>query len=193
MFQEQLNILLIQKMKENNLYNIGYIGIGKYNSGTKTYNIWTSILRRCYDLNFKKSSHFDCFICPEWTNFQVFAEWYENNYIDGFHLDKDILVKGNKIYGPETCCFVPQQINNLFVKPKIEKELPVGIVLTKFNKYQVRIKKFGKHISLGNFNNLDDAILAYKKGKEKQIKELAEIWKDKLVKKVYDILINYEI
>lgn len=53
----------------------------------------------------------------------------------GWALDKDILVKGNKIYSPETCCFVPQEINNLFTKRKsCRGTLPIGVKYIKENK-----------------------------------------------------------
>ena len=39
-------------------------------------------------------------------DFQVFSKWYEENYIEGFQLDKDIITKGNRVYGPTTCKFV---------------------------------------------------------------------------------------
>ena len=62
----------------------------------------------------------DCSVYEGWHNFQNFAKWYEDNYYEieeeQMHLDKDILVKGNKVYSPDTCVFVPETINGLFVK-----------------------------------------------------------------------------
>ena len=80
------------------------------------------MLRRCYDekLHKKYPTYIDCKVCEEWLNFQNFAKWYYNNYYEieneKICLDKDILHKGNKIYSPDNCVFVPNNINVLFVK-----------------------------------------------------------------------------
>ena len=106
---------------------VGYIGEGKYKvkengKNTRVYDTWHDMLRRCYDSKFheKRPTYVDCEVCEEWHNFQNFAKWYDNNYyeIEGerMHLDKDILVKHNKIYSSETCVFVPHAINSLWYK-----------------------------------------------------------------------------
>lgn len=46
--------------------------------------------------------------------FSNFAEWFDKHHVEGWELDKDILVSGNRTYSPETCCFVPHEINVLF-------------------------------------------------------------------------------
>ena len=38
-----------------------------------------------------------------------------NTWEEVMNLDKDILIKGNKLYSPNTCCFVPKRLNILFV------------------------------------------------------------------------------
>lgn len=107
--------------------NIGYMGIGKYKSfglptEVKCGMLWTNIIRRCYTINTSRRNvtYIDCSVDERWHNFQNFAQWFYENYnpeiMEGWHLDKDILVKGNKIYSPETCCFVPNDINILFKK-----------------------------------------------------------------------------
>jgi hypothetical protein len=62
-------------------------------------------------------------VCNEWHNFQNFAEWFCKNYCDAsmdkWQLDKDIIVPGNRVYSPETCCFVPNAVNN---KPEYKKK-----------------------------------------------------------------------
>ena len=52
--------------------------------------------------------------------FQEYGQWFDDNYYEikgeRMALDKDILVKHNKIYSPETCIFVPQTINCMWHK-----------------------------------------------------------------------------
>ena len=97
---------------------VGYIGTGKYVSklggkGTKSYQTWHSMLQRCYDDRAlaRVPSYIGCTVIKEWHNYQVFAEWFNTYYIEGYELDKDIKVPGNKVYGPDTCMFVAQAEN----------------------------------------------------------------------------------
>ena len=108
------------------IYGIGFIGVGNYKSRNKTghtkaYNAWAAMLQRCYDskLHLRNPTYKECSVIEEWYNFQNFAGWFEKNYIDGYQLDKDLLIKGNKIYSPETCCFVPKEINLILGKPTL--------------------------------------------------------------------------
>jgi len=120
---------------------IGFIGVGKYDmvknsKAHKRFTCWYGMLSRCYSKNVKyaQKAYSDCYVCEEWHNFQNFAKWFEDNYIGGFDLDKDILFKGNKIYGPETCCFVPHEINRIFTKKtKRDLTLPTGVQRRKNN------------------------------------------------------------
>lgn len=85
-------------------------------SNTTLYRYWMSMLKRCYDQNHLKqySTYSDCEVCEEWLKISNFKKWFDKNYVQGWQIDKDILVKGNRVYSPETCCFVPQEINNVF-------------------------------------------------------------------------------
>jgi hypothetical protein len=196
---QQYNNLKIGKIKNSNTVktnNIGYFGIGKYNVYHKSSSVWNHMLQRCYSEKeqLTKPTYIGCSVVKEWHNFQVFAEWFENNYIDGFHLDKDILIKGNKIYGPETCCFVPIQINSLFTNGNSNRgKYPVGVRVTLSNRFQVRFNIFSKQKAFGTYDTVIEAFNVYKFEKEKQIKEVAEIWKPKIPEKVYLALINYQV
>ena len=84
------------------IYGVGYIGIGKHkprinNSNTRPYNIWHSMIARCYSTKTqdKQPTYKGCSVCDEWFNFQNYADWFEVNYIDGHHLDKDIKINGS--------------------------------------------------------------------------------------------------
>ena len=118
------------------IFNVGFIGKGKYNSKNNgyIYNVWRKMLQRCYDaycIN-KNLSYINCYVCKEWHNFQNFARWYEENEYncnnEKLELDKDILCKGNKIYSPKTCMLVPKRVNSLFVKQRRHRgEYPIGV------------------------------------------------------------------
>jgi hypothetical protein len=120
-------------------YGVGFVGDGEYKPSkngkrTKVYDTWTNMLQRCYDLKCqqKHPTYKGCSVDKEWHNFQNFAQWVEENYPqDGqnYQLDKDHLVKGNKIYSADTCCFLTHQQNNevahakhyKFISPNGEK------------------------------------------------------------------------
>ena len=182
------------------LFRVGFMGEGFYksrndfNEKTKTYNTWKSMLERCYSKNtsYKNISYIKTKVCKEWHNFQNFAKWFEENYIEGFQLDKDILVKGNKIYSPETCCFVPQEINIFFVEKKSNIGVyPVGIHLNKKSgTYITRITNFGKRVTLGSFKVVEEAEKVYFQAKKEYGKKLAEKWKEHITEDVYIILNN---
>ena len=165
------------------------------------------MLRRCYDSKFHKNqpTYVNCFVCKEWLNFQNFADWYYENYyeIEGevMCLDKDILIKGNKIYSPDTCMFVPKLINGLFTKhTKTRGDYPIGVSYNKRDKKFIsqccvynRKERKTKSKNLGSYNTPEEAFKVYKEYKEKYIKEVADYYKDKIPKKLYDAMYKYEI
>lgn len=188
------------------IYGVGFMGIGDYKSKdengkkAKWYDTWQDIHKRCYDPKFqeKHSTYKNCKVCKEWNNYQEFAKWSDENYYEveneRMALDKDILHKGNKVYSPDTCIFVPQSINNLFVKRDNKRgNLPIGV--SKFeNKFQAWVSKGnGKPIYLGRYDTPEEAFFAYKKAKEAYIKEVAEKYKGKIDPRAYEALMNYEV
>lgn len=204
-----------KKFKNGNVRNpydqtvceVGYLGEGihkvsKNGKLTKVYQVWSSMLHRAYDekCHERQPTYKQVSVCREWWNFQVFADWFVDNYyrIDGerMSIDKDILVKGNKIYSPETCCFVPHSINTLFVKCDNSRgSLPIGVTLNKGNnKYQAQCAdNNGEIIRLGHHSTPEEAFNAYKGCKENIIKEVANDYKDKIPDKLYQALINWTI
>ena len=179
------------------VFNIGFIGIGKYSykEHFKIYVTWQSMLRRCYDAKYhlRQPTYKNCSVDEKWHNFQVFAEWYVNNYINDYHLDKDILFKGNKVYGPNTCCFVPQEINALFIKHQNARgKYPIGVI-KKGNKYEARVNKNGYRESQGLFDTSEEAFEAYKIAKEEYIKEVADSWREQITEQTYQAMYAYEV
>lgn len=189
------------------MFGVGYFGEGDYksrdefNEKTIYYNKWRGILERCYRSNrsVKNRSYENSTVCEEWHNFQNFAKWYEENWkpwMDStWQLDKDILVRDNKIYSPETCCFVPSEINQLLsVKKSNRGKYPPGVTSRKGSKqFQSRVTKYGERVGLGYFNTPEEAFQVYKEAKEKYIKEIADKWKGFIEPKVYKALYEFEI
>ena len=107
------------------------------------YTKWENMLKRCYSSKWHKQypSYIGCCVCPEWRYFSKFRLWMESQKWEGMELDKDILVKGNRVYGPDTCCFIPQAINSLFHPAKKKKflDLPEGVTLTANGTYRVKV------------------------------------------------------
>lgn len=73
----------------------------------KAFETWYGMLKRCYDKAHQGPTYKDCTVCEEWKSASSFKEWHDKHYVEGWCLDKDILVKGNKEYAPNKCCFVP--------------------------------------------------------------------------------------
>lgn len=197
---------------ERTVYGIGYIGEGKYKmskngKAVKCYEVWIKILQRCYDdiCHKDRPTYNQCEIYEDWLNYQNFAEWYYKNYyeVDGerMTLDKDILFKGNKLYSPETCIFVPERINTLFIKCDNKRgNYPVGVYYHKRDKkfraqcsmYDLKKRK-SQQEQLGYYNTPEEAFKVYKQFKEKYIKKIADEYKDKIPKKLYNAMYRYEI
>ena len=192
-----------------NIYGVGYIGQGKYlvNEHKKSYNHWRKMLQRCYDPYYinKHLTYIDCYVCNEWLNFQNFAEWFYKNYYEIknslMDIDKDILYKGNKIYLPKTCIFVPERINKLFTKnDKVRGEYPIGVTLRSDNKSLCAIcsiyinnKHLNKHLGSFPLNRPFQAFTVYKNYKESYIKQVADEYKDLIPKELYEALYRYEV
>ena len=110
-------------------------------------------------------------------------------------LDKDILVKGNKIYSPETCIFVPQRINTLFCKSdSIRGKYQIGVSFdNKQNSFMSYMTVDNNFKFLGYYNNEQDAFNTYKKAKEKYIKKIAEQYKEYIPQKLYEAMYKWKV
>ena len=194
----------VKNPSHKSVHGVGYLGIGNYEASkdykkSQSYISWGGMLSRCYSEQFleRTPSYKDVYVCEEWHNFQNFAKWHEENwkeYMDNsWDLDKDILFKGNKIYSSETCCFVPQEINKLFVKNnKIRGEYPIGVAKSG-KRFEAKLFIKNNPIHLGTFDTIEEAFHAYKTAKENYIKEVADEWKPLIHLKVYQALYNYQV
>lgn len=141
---------------------------------------WYRMLERCYSEIYlaKKPTYRGCCVCDEWLTFSNFEKWFsdpDNGYCERYHLDKDILVKGNKIYSPNTCCFVPQEINSLFIKDNSKRgSLPIGVTNGYKGSFVAQVNFSGVIQYLGKYDTKEQAFNAYKKEKEVIVKILGD-------------------
>ena len=113
-YRRSANLGKVKDRLVPSVYGVGFIGAaGKINR--QAHNAWTAMLGRCYSHKYhqRRPTYADCTVTPEWHNFQNFAIWYEENHKPGLHLDKDIKITGNRVYGPDTCTFVTQLENSV--------------------------------------------------------------------------------
>lgn len=174
----------------------GSIGEGCTGKGraSRAYTAWRNLLRRTSST---LPGYEACTKDPAWHSLEVFSAWFEPR-LEGVPdpaLDKDILVKGNRHYGPTTCCVVPQQVNNLFIKRQAMRGLlPIGVRKGKTpGTFVARYSDGGKRIELGTFRSPEQAFTSYKKAKESHIRRLAEEYRHCLRPEVFSALMAYQV
>lgn len=145
------------------------------------YRSWVDMLMRCYSEKFqaKRHTYIGCTVCEEWLTFSNFKSWMQQQDWNGKELDKDLLVKGNKVYSPGTCVFV-DKATNLFIGDNRASrgEWPIGVYLNnQAMKIGARCSNpfSGKREHLGYFKCPSQAHLAWKKRKHELALRLADL------------------
>lgn len=204
---EDLNNGTIKDYLKPSVFGVGILGAPNKTKGglSKEYTLWCRVSERCYDgkLHEKYPTYEQCTVSDNFRHFLYFEEWCKAQVgfssKDGkgkpFALDKDILLKGSKVYSEDTCCFVPHEINSLLTSSKAKRGLyPIGVSYEKrVNKYIATSVFESKNKRLGYFDCAEEAFLAYKQAKELRIKEVANKWKDQIDPRVYEALMNYTV
>lgn len=175
------------------------IGINDLTSKLPSYSTWYSMHRRCYSELYDKNhgGYSECEVSKEWQILSNYNNWFNENYIQGYDLDKD-LISNSKIYSEDTCIFLPREINSALQQDKNKNGLPPGVSYkASHGKYVSQISKtrnsVRKNIHICINKDIDYCFNLYKIEKEKYIKELAEEFKSKIDSKTYNLLINYEV
>lgn len=191
------------------VYDVGINDVGNPREDEylgKRYDYWHSMIRRCHGkIELKRNPTYnEVSICDEWYLFSNFIKWFDDNYYEvenqQMQLDKDILSKGNKIYSPTTCVFVPKSINSLIINGKSNRgKYPIGVFYKEKNKQFCAQIALGiedgkrKHKHIGLYSTPEDAFYAYKEYKENHIKEVADHYKSQIPQKLYDALYAWEV
>lgn len=168
----------------------------------KEYMLWRAMLTRCYSEYTKslRPTYIGVTCEQSWLSMTKFINdvsklhGYEKVFTDGWVLDKDILVKGNKVYSLETCCFVPPEINGTLTLRKLHRgELPLGVTYNKNrDKYIARCGYDGKRKALGYYKTPEEAFESYKLCKKMELERLANKYKGEISDDVYLALLNYQ-
>lgn len=189
---------------------VGYLGVGCYKVSvggkhTKEYRVWKNMLYRSYNKEFQicNPTYAGCSVDKDWHNFQNFAAWYTSHKNYGkkdYQMDKDLKIIPNKVYSPDTCDIIPSQINSLLLNSVDRRgSYIVGVSFNKsagrYNSYCCILLEDGesKNKNLGYFNTEQEAFFAYKKAKEKNVKRVANLYKDEICIEIYNNLMNWAV
>lgn len=184
--------------------NVGYVGVGKHIASvgvksTPEYMLWKQMIYRCYDSLYhnRQPTYVDCTVCSEWLNFQNFAEWLstQKNYREGYELDKDLVIKGNKQYSPAACRFIPKKLNVILNNCGASRgKYPVGVYFNKNERrFAAAIRINGKKKGLGYFDSVTEAHKVYVKAKEDYVKSEAQRFKGEIDDDVFNALMSWTV
>lgn len=187
------------------IYGVGYNSGGKHGScnelgkKAKIYAIWQGMLKRCYDPKQlqKQPTYIGCSVSEHWHDYQDFAEWYKSHECGdlSYDLDKDLLIPNNKVYSPESCVLVPQELNKILINCGKAKDGSLrGVSFHKRDKrYQSSLRTHNGRRHLGSFDCPDEAYQVYKEAKESYVKERALYWRDRIEAKAFEALMNWQL
>lgn len=184
------------------VHGVGFFGEGPHPSKIdkvtqKPYQVWRGMLERCYTAAAQEKfpTYIGCTVSEEWLNFQVFAQWFnDQDKPADWELDKDILFRGNKLYSAETCALVPLHVNSLLIlKPRHRGAHPIGTYQAGERFYAQMTTPENAHVHLGSYATSEEAFHAYKVAKEAFIQKTALQWQQLLDPAVFTALMNYRV
>lgn len=175
------------------------------NTSIREYRLWKHMLYRCTKSLWDKFPTYTGTTCSDnFKSYSYFYEWCQTQVgfrnIDDkgrtWEIDKDLLIKGNKLYSEDACVFVPHKINSMLTKAVATRgEWPIGVTWnTQSNTFQASCRDINcSRTTLGLFNSPEKAFQAYKAFKESCIKQAADKYKYLIDNRAYQALMNYEV
>jgi len=187
---------LVQGVGINNRERPSYIN----DNMLPEYCLWKSMIARCYKEQYleKCPTYKVCSVSFDFLQYHLFFDWCRKQKFFGsinYCLDKDLIKKGNKIYSPDLCCFIPRELDSLLTKSDSARGLlPIGVSFDREKgKYRAGMRINGKRQNLGRFNSAKEAFSTYKVAKEEHIKNMAEKYKEAIDERAYKALLNYTV
>lgn len=148
------------------------------------YGVWKDMMRRCYSASFhdRYPTYAGCSVVPEWLSFSAFREWMSTQQWRGMHLDKDLLIPGNKVYGPELCAFIQPRINNFLTDNRAARgKHPIGVTASSASgSFVAKCNNpfTGECEFLGHFQDQASAANAWKRRKNQHACAYADLQHD---------------
>ena len=171
----------------------------------KEYVLWKDMLKRCFSEKYQthRPTYIGCSVSDNFLNYSYFYDWCQEQIGFGnidekgcsWHLDKDLLFVGNKVYSENTCVFVPHEINSFFVDCGASRgDYPLGVDFHKqTGKFRVQCLVNGKKQYLGLFTTPEEAFTVYKPFKEALCKQLALKWQHEIDQRLFDAMTNWTV
>ena len=162
------------------------------------YAVWNGMLRRAEPKYAERyPTYAGTSVAPEFHHFAEFSEWAMRQVGwdgEGFQLDKDLLTKGNRVYSPSACVFLPKAVNVLLTRGNANRgDLPIGVKVFRHRGYSARMKIDGKDTTLGIFKTVAEAFAAYKAAKESNIRRIADQYRSQIDPRAYAALLAYQV
>lgn len=180
-------------------YGVGFNSGREHKTDSLAYDTWRYMFRRshCPEYHAEQPGYTGCAVDDRWYDFQDFGDWfYDSPYSNPlYRLNKDLLIPGNKIYAPETCCFVPKELNSLLTShTSTQGDLPRGVSFHKqSSKFVATVGVGGKKKPVGYYDTPQEAYDAYKAAKEIYVKRMAFDWQDRIADNVFDALMQWTL
>lgn len=200
---KEINNGSIMDRLKPSVHDVGILGV-KYKTResfnktkVKEYALWNSMLERCYSkTNRTKFAAYDgCEASENFKRYEFFHEWCQDQvgFKSGYELDKDLLIKGNRLYSEHTCIFIPKEINAaISLKKSQRSNLLIG-VRNCGEHFSARYSCFNNGVEFGKFPTEIEAFVAYKKAKEDYLKSLAEKYRHSIDYRAYKALISFSV
>ena len=147
------------------------------------YKRWYYVLNRCYSekVHARQPRYVGCSVSNDWLTFSNFKRWMEKQDWHGKQLDKDILIRGNKVYSEGACVFVSATVNSFVVGDDTDFSGATWCKRELKFRAQCRNPITGKNVQLGYFSCRHEAHLAWKKRKHEYACQLAGLQTDERV------------
>jgi hypothetical protein len=107
-----------------------------------------------------------------WYSFTAFKAWAEKQDWVGKQLDKDLLVPGNRVYGPDACCFVPQYINLTVVG--LNSDGYVFRANKRSKQYEAGVTEDGRSLWIGSYDTAEEARAAWLRKRAEMIEKAVD-------------------